>query len=248
MVSRKSQGFTLIEVSIVIVIIGLIVGGIVVGKSLVRSARLRGALDEAQRYKQAVGNFSDKYKALPGDFSGATLLWSGTANGDGNGRITTQGSTGTYYEQFAAWQHLANAGMIEGYYTGVSSSGTETRTPLTNIPGSQVTGAGWGLTTILVSDASVVNVDLPYVAGDTAPNTVLWFGGTSITGATNTQAPVLTSTEALQLDIKVDDGLPTTGKIVAQINPSGTACYNVSSQYDLTQTGLICALVFKTGF
>jgi prepilin-type N-terminal cleavage/methylation domain-containing protein len=245
MVNRKSLGFTLIELSIVIVVIGLIVGGIVIGKSLVRSARLRGALDECQRYKQAVGNFSDKYKALPGDFSGATALWSGTANGDGNGRITTQGSTGTYYEQFAAWQHLANAGMIEGYYTGVSTSGTETRVPLTNIPGSQINGAGWGLTTILVGDSSP---DLPYVAGDLAPNTVLWLGGTSITGATNTQAPVLTSTEALQLDTKVDDGIPTTGKVVAQINPSGTACYNVSSQYDLTQTGLNCALVFKTGF
>jgi len=38
MIKRKSQGFTLIEISIVIVIIGLIVGGIVVGKGLVRSA------------------------------------------------------------------------------------------------------------------------------------------------------------------------------------------------------------------
>ena len=35
---RKDSGFTILELSIVLVIIGLIVGGIMVGRDLIRSA------------------------------------------------------------------------------------------------------------------------------------------------------------------------------------------------------------------
>ena len=40
-VAMKQRGFTLIELSIVLVIIGLIVGGVLVGQDLIRAAKIR---------------------------------------------------------------------------------------------------------------------------------------------------------------------------------------------------------------
>ena len=40
----KKQGFTLIELSIVLVIIGLIVGGVLVGQDLIKGAEIRATV------------------------------------------------------------------------------------------------------------------------------------------------------------------------------------------------------------
>src|ERR1700733_6686144 len=72
---KTNSGFTLIELSIVIVIIGLLVGGILLGKSLVRQAQISSAMSDEQKYVQAVGAFQQKYGALPGDFATATSYW-----------------------------------------------------------------------------------------------------------------------------------------------------------------------------
>ena len=44
--SNRRTGFTLLEISIVLVIIGLLVGGIVVGKTLVTSSYIRGIVSD----------------------------------------------------------------------------------------------------------------------------------------------------------------------------------------------------------
>ena len=64
---RKDTGFTLIELSIVLVIIGLIVGGIVAGKDMIRAAELRALLSQKDKFTSAVNIFKGKYNAVPGD-------------------------------------------------------------------------------------------------------------------------------------------------------------------------------------
>jgi len=47
---RKSlKGFTLIELSIVLVIIGLIVGGVLVGHDLIRAAGVRATISQVEK-------------------------------------------------------------------------------------------------------------------------------------------------------------------------------------------------------
>ena len=69
---KHRRGFTLIELSIVLVIIGLIVGGIVVGRELIKVAELRAILAQKDKFTAAVNTFKIKYNALPGDMFPST--------------------------------------------------------------------------------------------------------------------------------------------------------------------------------
>lgn len=113
----KHDGFTLVELSVVLVIIGLLVGGVLVGRDMIRAAEIRGILSDYEKYNTAVAAFKLKYNSLPGDMTNATDVWGVawgnssdnynatcfinaksipigsklTCNGDGNGMIA--GST-----------------------------------------------------------------------------------------------------------------------------------------------------------
>lgn len=269
---RNNFGFTLLELSIVIVIIALIAGGILVGQSLVRSSQLHSVVTEEQLYVQAIENFRGKYFALPGDFggsvssttTGAAALWGSaatsaancrtvagtvtsssqvsTCNGNADGRIGDYSDANSNYEQFRAWEHLNNAGFTNVNINGLMTA-TYNKTPGTNVPTSRLSGAGWGITYLTQSVATTQAI---VTANDTPFKHVLWLGGKTAT-ATNQTTPILTAAEALALDQKIDDGFANTGAIVAQTNFSGTACIS-ASQYAATTSGKICSLVFKTGF
>ena len=132
--TKEINAFSLVELSIVLVILGLLTGGILAGQNLIRASELRAVITEFQNYNTAVNTFRDKYFALPGDMRNATAFWGdqatgtescsdgsvpdgtpGTCNGDGNGNIT---SAAGVIEYLRFWQHLSLSGLIEGSYTG----------------------------------------------------------------------------------------------------------------------------------
>jgi prepilin-type N-terminal cleavage/methylation domain-containing protein len=59
------KAFTLIELSIVLVIIGLITGGILTGQTLIAAARVRSMITQLDRFNLAVTTFRGKYDCLP---------------------------------------------------------------------------------------------------------------------------------------------------------------------------------------
>jgi len=258
---ERQQGFTLIEMAIVLTIIGLIIGGIMTGRDMIRNSQLQAVTGEVSRYTQAFHNFHDKYLALPGDFAGATALWGtasgGCPNGLGTGTQTCDGNgnglifddwnvnpySGNYaYESFRAWQHLANAGMIDGNYTGVASSGAHSGysfTPGTNVPASSIPGGGYYI--------AYEGIGIPDMYGGNYGH-ILWLSGIDSWDG----SPLLTGAEAQALDAKADDGLPGTGNIKSM---SSTAKYNCATTADPTTavyitsvSGVKCFLIFITGF
>lgn len=124
------QAFTLIEISIVLVILALLLGGIVSGKSLIESARLRSQLEQIDLFKTATNSFRDKYLHLPGDlpnglsfgFYKRNQLCPGFGNGDGlihGPNNVNQPCTTTYGGAYTSsgepiifWQDLSMSGMI----------------------------------------------------------------------------------------------------------------------------------------
>jgi len=53
----RRHGFSLVELSIVLVILGLLTGGILGGQSLIRAAELRSIASDLFRYGTAVNSF-----------------------------------------------------------------------------------------------------------------------------------------------------------------------------------------------
>jgi prepilin-type N-terminal cleavage/methylation domain-containing protein len=61
---RDSQkGFTLIELSIVLVIIGLLIGGVIKGQDLINSTKTTKLMQEAEAYQNALMAYEERYNA-----------------------------------------------------------------------------------------------------------------------------------------------------------------------------------------
>ena len=57
----KNQGFSLVELAIVLVIIGLITGGILTGQELIRASELNSVASDYNKVKTAINTFQLKY-------------------------------------------------------------------------------------------------------------------------------------------------------------------------------------------
>ena len=68
---NNNKAFSLIELSIVLIIISLLVAGIVGGKSLVEGAKVYMAISELRKFKQEVYSFKILKNRLPGDLKGS---------------------------------------------------------------------------------------------------------------------------------------------------------------------------------
>ena len=124
---QKQTGFTLIEIAIVLVIIGLLLGGVLKGQELITSARVRNLISQQDGVKAAFFGFQDRFRAYPGDYTGATAnipaistAACGGGNGNGNGRIDAGN------EATLAWEHLSKAGFIAGSYTCAATPSVNT--------------------------------------------------------------------------------------------------------------------------
>ena len=131
-VVKPAQGFTLIELSIVLVIIGLIVGGVLVGRDLISAARLRAQIAQIEKYKTATNTFRTKYNNFPGDIKEPEATGFGFATrgayagqGDGNGMLegftansagNNNGSSGNG-ENGMFWVDLSKAELIGDSFT-----------------------------------------------------------------------------------------------------------------------------------
>jgi len=246
----KTQGFTFIELTIVLVIIALIIGAILMGQTLIRSAQLRSVMDDVDGYKKAVILFKDQYHELPGDMPNATAFWGSaagcptptqtniaqvaTCNGNGDGVIGPNYTGGSlsapWYtlaaeEIYTAWQQLADAGLIKGSYTGTASfTYPYSNLPGINFPSSKIPKAGYILRYIQPLGATTG------VAFQANYRHVIMFGMPSPSPVDRwyplTVAPLfpaLTPVEAMSIDQKIDDGMPGTGNVLAFTQDSYTS-------------------------
>ena len=258
----RSRGFSLVELSIVLVILGLLVGGVLSGQSLIRAAELRAVSEEYGKYTAAVHSFRDKYFAIPGDMANATAFWGkdnancagntgtastpGTCNGDGNGVMQDYAMPGgVTLEEMQFWKQLALAGLIEGTYTGISGPTTNIESITgSNVPRSKLSGGGWSV----YYQGNVPNGDTISYAGHYG--NVFYYGKDRATIAT--QSPVLKPEEAWNIDTKVDDGKPGTGNIIAFFwnNACASASSNTdfASPYNLSDSNVECALQINNQF
>lgn len=116
---KKTSGFTLIELAIVLVIIGLLLGGVLKGQELINSAKAKSIANDLKNTQILLYGYQDKFRALPGDdASVASHVVNGTkasGNNVGNGKIDGEwDSKVTTEEPFLFWQHVRLAGLATG--------------------------------------------------------------------------------------------------------------------------------------
>src|ERR1700742_597402 len=88
--TRTQRAFTLVELSIVLVIIGLIIGGVLTGQQVIQNARITNATNAIQSFQAQFQTYQQNYGALPGDDNSAATRFTGTtgvANGNGDGSL-----------------------------------------------------------------------------------------------------------------------------------------------------------------
>src|SRR5882762_1708651 len=90
----RQQGFTLVEIAIVLVIIGLLLGGILKGQEMITQAKIKNVIADFSGVSAAYHGYQDRYRAIPGDDPNADTRWTtptAATKGDGNGIVA-----GTY--------------------------------------------------------------------------------------------------------------------------------------------------------
>ena len=64
---KKQNGFTLVEIAIVLVIIGVLLGGVLKGQELIESSKIKGLAKDLNGISSMVASYQERYGGLPGD-------------------------------------------------------------------------------------------------------------------------------------------------------------------------------------
>jgi prepilin-type N-terminal cleavage/methylation domain-containing protein len=230
--NKLTSAFTLIELSIVLVVISLIISGIVAGRNLVEASKLRSQISELQKYQIAFNVFQDQYDAIPGDLANASSYWSSATNGNGNGRYESGAASGTSpsntaVERYTIFQHLSLAGLISGTYdnTYVLGAGypelkvNQNKGMMAAYYVDGASGNGYNfqlsdaeLTSTQITAGLYLNIVWPAESGNGFDD----YGGTT------------TPTQTYAIDQKLDDGLARKGRFRAY---SGFNVWTIGANY-----------------
>jgi prepilin-type N-terminal cleavage/methylation domain-containing protein len=210
---KYGNGFTLVELAIVLMIIGLLIGGILKGQELINNARITTVIRQISSYEAATTTFRDSYGALPGDIaspstrlpncSTAPCSTAGNNNGILDAIIVTShytyGTISNTSERRLFFLHLAVANLI----SGIDSSGATSASWGEAFPSAPM-GGGFQVGSYNRTSAGQYYGHLNGIF-------LLMKGGDAMNDFGISAPAILTPHSAASIDRKMDDGLPATG-------------------------------------
>lgn len=199
----SKAAFTLVELSIVLLIIGLLVGTVTVGRILIKSSQTKALISQLYEVDNATSAFVDQYNAVPGDFGGAQSTWGATScpssnptcPGNNNSQVDSLAGSNVGREPYTFFMHLSLAGLLSGNYNGFTL-------PKVKLKNTYMTVRHLNPMNRPTAFQNILNVGL------ISPTTML----------ANMNA--FTSKELYDLDCKIDDCVAYTGKVIGYFDVS----------------------------
>lgn len=144
-------GFTLVEITIVLVVVGLLLGTLLWGQELVTASRSKSVIIDLNELAAVVAVYRGRYAAIPGDDAGAQVRWNWTAVPAATPSTPGDQSVDGAYNQASAvpepesrlfWWHLRQAGFVKGA-TDAANAALAAQQPLNVFGG--MTGVTMGI-------------------------------------------------------------------------------------------------------
>lgn len=242
MFNKQTTGFSLIELTISMVMIGLLATAIFHSKKLVETSQLNRLMGDFQEMESQMTKFFFIYNALPGDMPNAYNVFgedcyhnAEICNGDGDGKIFwNYNSPFELTESIQLWKHLslAKISQFNPNYEGPQDNPRSLPSQKThgiggiNIPRSQVGGSYF----IFYSNSTWTNTKRVI-----NQNSLIYADQNIGRPSTNN----ISIEKAYLLDNKYDDGLPLSGSIwtanpnCRQANMNGELDYKLMSDKSL---------------
>ena len=233
--NRKNKGFTLVELSIVLIIIGILVAGIISGREIIRQAEYRSVISDYERFVTAFNTFVGLYSRVPGDINAteaAEIFAVDTVNKGGNddGRVTLTVAADGYDEVDAVWEHLSKSNVLPGEFLGETPGGDDIPTIVNGLaPVNRVQG-GLYLLFNNISGSPDSEFEKGYPNGLRTGSGFIFLIG-SLVGNTfgSAENAVIDIVGASYIDTKLDDNNPSKGRVRA----AGSNCVDEEDEDDI---------------
>ena len=233
MKNTNKKGFSLIELSIVLIIIGLLVAGITGGSSLIKSAELRAVMTDIRNYQTAINAYYTSRGELPG---------------------TSGSSEMSFDNSCLAWAQMVNEGIVDANLNAFTKDSTTKQyscTSITSVSSSNSIGSKMkgGYYALGYNDEMLSNVIFLVGSGETVGNMKDAETGS---GTAKLSKTVVSRKDAKFLDDKMDNGISDSGKIYgftgAAVDNAPEGCnYDNSSTTLANETVRDCGVAVSIG-
>lgn len=202
---KVQSGFTLIEISIVLVIISLIVGGVLLSGSItIGNTKNTSTISLIKDFSVGINNFKGRFHYLPGDLPNANSDIPGITANYPQCEISPNGTIGngtidTNIERGCVSVHLVLSGYIKGNPLGIVSP---------------YSASSLADVFLIAANTSAVNVAAIYPFPPNVRNLI------EITN--------LPCDAALAIDTKIDDGVVSSGNVRSTTCTSGVTTLDVA--------------------
>jgi hypothetical protein len=193
------EKFSILRSLIILVVVSLLLIFFIFIRQLYSNSNIRAFIVEISTFDSAIKQFYLKYESFPGDVASTVDFGLSKTNTDGNDDGLIQDKNGDIKaasgEVVNFWLHLSNSGFIQQNFDGRENMEAKIDTTFPR----SVIGSDIGITAFGVDGKNYYQVG---VMGANNKNIIM---------SDNS----LKTSEALEIDMKLDDGLAISGRIVA---------------------------------